>query len=180
MTTFAARTRRPRPLRRMALALASVAALLLSPSPALSQTPATTTAQTVASPTVPRGDVFAGLAVWNEDGDTLPGFHLAAAYNPSRHVGIVGDFAFYEVRTTAMGGVRVFGSSSKATVFGQFLIGSAPLDDIAFQPGFGVDIHLGQKAAIRVAGDFKISGDDGSTYVGFRFSTGVVFRMGAQ
>jgi hypothetical protein len=85
----------------------------------------------------------------------------------------------YEDRTTLMGGVRVQ-SSGRHTVFGQVLIGSAPLDDIAIQPGIGVDVRLSRRAAVRAGFDPKISGDDGSTYVGTRLSVGLVILLGQQ
>jgi hypothetical protein len=136
-------------------------------------------AQTTGSSLVPRGDVFAGVAFWDEDGRNFTGFHLSGAWRPAKHVAIVGDMAVYEDRTTLMGGVRVQ-SSGRHTVFGQVLIGSAPLDDIAIQPGIGVDVRLSRRAAVRAGFDLKISGDDGSTYVGTRLSVGLVILLGQQ
>ncbi len=79
-----------------------------------------------------------------------------------------------------MGGVRVHSTGQKVSLFGQFLVGSAPLDDIALQPGIGVDVQLGKHTALRAGFDVKISGDDGSTYVGTRFSTGLVIQLGRK
>lgn len=70
-------------------------------------------------------------------------------------------------------GVRVQGRGRVAP-FAQVLYGSAPLDDIAIQPGAGVDFRVSRHTAIRGAFDFKISGDDGSTYTGSRVSVGMV------
>jgi hypothetical protein len=58
-------------------------------------------------------------------------------------------------------------------------VGSAPFDDIAFQPGLGVDVHISSRAAIRAAFDVKLSGDEGF-YLGTRFSTGLVIKLGRQ
>jgi len=142
--------------------------LLLVPGAALAQTPA-----------VPRADLFGGVAFFNEDGYTFTGPQISGAFRTGRHFGVVGDIAFYEERTTYMGGVRVYGTGSKVDVFGQFLVGSAPLDDIGFQPGVGVDIDLGCRAAIGAAFDVKLAADD-AFYVGTRFSTGLVIKLGRQ
>lgn len=142
--------------------------LMLVPGTALAQTPS-----------VARADAFGGVAFFDEDGDIFTGAQFSGAYRTGRHFGVVGDVAFYEERTTYMGGVRVYAPASKFTVFGQFLVGTAPLDDIAFQPGVGVDIHLGSRAAIRAAYDVKLSGDEGF-YLGTRFSTGLVVYLGRQ
>lgn len=163
-----------------------VATFMLLPAAAFAQTPALTsdaraTFQTLQGSSIPRADVFAGVGIWNEEGHSLTGLHLAGALRTGRHFAVVGDLVFYEQSTrTIMGGVRVYGNAPRLSVFGQFLVGSAPLDDIAFQPGFGVDIHLGRRAAVRAAFDVKISGDDGSTYIGSRFSTGLVIKLGRQ
>ena len=152
--------------------------------------------QATGTASVPRGDVFGGVAFWNEDEHTFTGLHLSGAFRTGRHFALVGDLAFYdglaivpslpmevtyhERFTTIMGGVRVYGTGQKVSLFGQFLVGSAPLDDIAFQPGVGVDVQLGRHMAVRAGFDVKISGDDGSTYVGTRFSTGLVIQLGRQ
>ena len=136
-------------------------------------------AQTTGSSLVPRGDVFAGVAFWDEEGTNLTGFHLSGTWRPGKHVGIVGDMAVYEDRTTFMGGVRVQ-SSGRHAIFGQVLIGSAPLDDIAIQPGVGVDVRLSRRAALRAGFDLKISGDEGGTFIGTRISVGLVILLGQQ
>jgi hypothetical protein len=136
-------------------------------------------AQTNASPLVPRGDVFAGVAFWDEEDTGLCGFHVGGAWRPVRHVGIVGEMAIYGDATTLMGGVRVQ-NAGRHTLFGQLLIGNAPLDDIALQPGVGVDVRLSRRSAVRAGFDVKISGDDGSTYVGTRLSVGLVILLGQQ
>jgi hypothetical protein len=144
-----------------------------------------------AEPRMPRADIFAGAAFWQEEGLTFTGLQLAGAIRASRHVGFVGDLAFYDPGSvlffpprstvrTLMGGVRVYIPLQRVTLFGQVLAGSAPLDDFAMQPGAGLDVPLNRHVAIRVAGDVKVAGDDGSTYVGGRISTGVVFLLGGQ
>lgn len=158
-------------------AVAGMCGLLLLAAPAA--------AQTTTPPSTPRGDVFAGVAFWNEDSDSFTGFHLSGAYRVSRVVALVGDMAVYgdtgyrEGRTTLMGGVRVQGTG-RHTLFLQLLMGSAPLDDIAIMPGLGFDVRISTRAAIRVAGDVKFSGDDGNTYLGTRLSIGMVLLLGSR
>jgi hypothetical protein len=169
----------------LATTLIAIASLLL-PATAAAQARASpsfagTVSQATRTASEPRGDVFAGVAFWNEDDETLTGFHLAGAFRTGRHFALVGDLALYEQDTTTiMGGVRVYGPAQKVSIFGQFLVGNAPLDDIAFQPGVGVDVQVGRNVALRAAFDVKISGDDGSTYIGTRFSTGVVIQLGRK
>lgn len=152
----------------------AMVALLSVAAPAHAQT-----AQSTAAPLVPRGEVFAGVAFFDEDGTNRCGFHLSGSWRAGKHFGVVGDMAVYGDVTTFMGGVRVQ-SSGRHTIFGQVLIGNAPLDDIAIQPGVGVDIRLTRRAALRTGFDVKIAGGDGSTYVGTRLSVGLVILLGRQ
>ena len=137
----------------------------------------------VAAAQTPKGDLFVGAAFFAEEGNLWTGFQLSGSVNPWRHVGFVGDLTLYgenEGQQTILGGVRFYAPGSHATVFGQFLVGNAPLDDFAFQPGAGVDVHLNSRLAVRAAIDLKIAGDDGSTYLGTRFSTGLVVKLGRR
>ena len=149
------------------LAIAIVATVLLLTSPAQAETTAG-----------PKADLAGGGALWLEDGRSLPGLHLSAAFAPWRYVGFLAESTFYEERTTFAGGLRLLRDIRAVTAFGQLTIGTAPLDDVALQFGGGVDVPLGKWFAVRVAGGLKVSGDDGSTYVGLRLSTGLVARLG--
>ena len=132
------------------------------------------------APVQPRGDVSLGAAFWNEDDRSFQGFHLTGAWRPAPHFGVVGDFVSYgDQRNTLMGGVRVQ-TTGPLSVFGQVLLGSAPLDDIAIQPGAGVDVLLTSRMAVRTGVDFKISGDDGSTFYGTRVYVAVAFLFGSR
>ena len=125
----------------------------------------------------PRADVFVGAAVWNEEDRRFDGVQFTGGYRPWRYVSFIGDFTAYgEGRNTLMGGARVQGRGPVAP-FAQILYGSAPLDDIAIQPGAGVDFRFARLGAIRGAFDFKIAGDDGSTYTGYRLSIGLVLLI---
>lgn len=160
---------------RFLLSITVVMIVLLS-MPARAQAQA---AQSNASPLVPRGDVFAGVAFWDEEETNLTGFHLTGTWRPSKHVGIVGDMAVYGDYTSVMGGLRIQ-SSGRHSVFVQVLAGKAPLSFFAIQPGIGFDVRLSRRAAVRAGFDLKISGDDGSTYVGTRLSVGLVILLGQQ
>ena len=128
---------------------------------------------------VPRGDVFAGVAVWHEDYGQFNGFQLTGSFRPVRAVSFIGDLTTYSHRNTFMGGARVhLAAGRRVEPFIQIMMGSAPLDDIALQPGGGVDIRVSRNLAVRLAGDLKFSGDDGNTYFGTRMSAGVVLRFG--
>jgi len=172
------------------VALSGTLAVLM-PWTAAAQIPASGRTAQTGLPRTPKADVFAGAGFWQEDGRSLRGLHLSGAVRTSRHVGFVGDLAFYDGSSvpffpprstvrTLMGGVRVYIPLQRVTLFGQLLAGRAPLDDFALQPGAGLDLHVNRRVAIRVAGDVKVSGDDGSTYVGRRISTGIVFLLGGQ
>jgi len=152
----------------------AMVALLSVAAPAHAQT-----AQTNASPLVPRGDVFAGVAFWNEDGMTLTGFHFTGTWRAGKHVGIVGDVATYGDYSSVMGGVRAQGSG-RHSMFVQVLAGKGPLDDFAIQPGLGVDVRLSRRAAVRAGFDVKIAGDEGGIFIGTRFSVGLVFLLGQK
>ena len=169
----------------------SLTLAMLGASIAAAQAPASDPTTPTAQSRMPKADVFAGAAFWQEDGLTFRGLQLSGTVRATRHVGFVGDLALFDTRSvpffpprstvrTVMGGVRVYIPLQRVTLFGQLLAGSAPLDDFALQPGVGLDVHLNTHVAIRVAGDVKVSGDDGSTYVGRRLSTGVVFLLGGQ
>ena len=83
----------------------------------------------------------------------------------------------YGERTTLMAGVRVQ-STGRHSMFVQVLVGSAPLDDIAIQPGLGFDYRISRRLTARAAADVKFAGDDGSTYIGTRLSFGLVYLLG--
>jgi hypothetical protein len=119
-------------------------------------------------------------STWREDGRTAPGWSASAAVYPFRRLGIVGDFGKYPdlPLTSRMGGLRVRFPGAAATPFVQFLVGRAPLDDVAIQPGAGVDWHLHRHVAARFAGDIKVAGDDGTTFIGLRLSAGFAFSVG--
>jgi hypothetical protein len=154
--------------------IVAMVALLFVATPAHAQT-----AQTNASPLVPRGDVFAGVAFWNEDGTSLSGFHLSGTWRAGTHIGIVGDFATYGDYSSLMGGVRAQGSG-RHSMFVQVLVGKAPLDDFAIQPGLGIDVRLSRRAALRAGFDVKIAGDEGGIFIGTRLSVGLVYLIGQR
>jgi hypothetical protein len=81
----------------------------------------------------------------------------------------------------------VFRVQERVTAFGQFLIGdvhastgaysaAAATDDLAYQPGGGIDIRVAPRWAVRVQGDFRAVRETGTTSNQERFVAGVVFR----
>lgn len=87
-----------------------------------------------------------------------------------------------------LGGPRyVFRLRDRVAAFGQFLIGdvhatagaysaAATTDDLAYQPGGGVDITVAPRWALRFEGDFRAVRDAATTFNQERFVAGVVFR----
>jgi len=105
----------------------SIVLSILSPSWAAAQTSASTrpaggTTPPARSVSTPKVDLFAGIGVWRGKGFTWPGFQLTAV-RPWRHVGLVGDLAFFERRTRFMGGVRAYAPMQTVTVVAQMLLG---------------------------------------------------------
>jgi hypothetical protein len=119
-------------------------------------------------------------STWTEHGRTADGWTASLALYPSRRVGVVWDFGHYQGLPLDfhMGGVRIRFPHHRLSPFMQVLVGRAPLDDFAFQPGGGVDLHFHRHLAARVAADVKMSGDDGSAYYALRFSAGLVVSIG--
>ena len=75
----------------------------------------------------------------------------------------------------------------RVSAFGQFLVGDAhasqgvysvlaATDDLAYQPGGGVDIVVAPRWAARFQGDFRAVRDAGTTFNQGRFTAGIVFR----
>jgi hypothetical protein len=119
-------------------------------------------------------------SAWTEHGRTADGWTASLALYPSRRVGVVWDFGRYQGLPLDfhMGGVRIRVPHRRITPFMQVLVGRAPLDDFAFQPGGGVDLRVHRHLDARVAADVKMSGDDGSAYYAVRFSAGLVVSIG--
>jgi hypothetical protein len=176
------------------LAVAAVAANLLAmDGPALAQANAQLPANARRAPSESIVDLAGGAAWWFEDGSTYFGPAGSVAVHPAGSpVGIAADFAYYEPgrpvrfgdftikqnpRYSLMAGVRVRFPTARVTPFAQFLIGHAPLDDLALQPGGGIDWFISPRLGVRAAADFKIAGDDGETYKGGRLLTGIALRL---
>ena len=166
----------------------AVAAIVLLPeaAPAHAQAdtpssvpPAPVGAQSSTLPLTPRGDLFSGVAFFEQEGTSLCGFQLTGTWRAGAHVGVVGDMAVYGDYTSVMGGVRIQ-SSRRHPMFVQVLAGKAPVSFFAIQPGIGFDLPVGRRVAVRPSGDLKISGDDSKTFVGTRLSMGLVVRLGQQ
>jgi hypothetical protein len=152
----------------------AVVALLSVPAPAHAQT-----AQSNPAPLVPRGDVFLGVAFFEQEGTSLCGFHLTGTWRAGAHVGVVGDVAVYGDHASYMNSVRVQ-SPGRHTLFVQLLAGKAPFSFFAIQPGIGFDSRVSRRVAVRTSADVKFSGDDSKTFIGTRLSVGLVILLGQQ
>ena len=136
-------------------------------------------AQTNSTAFIPRGDVFSGVAFFEQEGTSLCGFHLTGTWRAGAHVGVVGDVAVYGDHASYMGGVRVQ-SPGRHTLFVQLLAGKAPFSFFAIQPGIGFDARVSRRVAVRTSADVKFSGDDSKTFIGTRLSVGLVILLGQQ
>ena len=91
-------------------------------------------------------------------------------------------------RYSFLGGPRyVVRLRENVTVFGQFLLGDvhasagvysagSATDDLALQPGGGVDVSVAARWAVRFEGDYRAVRDAGTTFNQQRFVAGIVFR----
>jgi len=120
-------------------------------------------------------DASVGGSLWLEEGSAV-GISASLAFYPLPFLGIVGDLGHYGLKgDSKMGGLRLRRPHREVTPFVQLLIGEAPLDTIAFQPGMGLEWRLAPHVALRLAADLKLAGDGGATYTGVRLSAGVAF-----
>jgi len=125
-----------------------------------------------------------GGCYWAEEENGW-GWSASIGLFPIPRLGIVGDLGSYgSLGDSRMAGLRAIFPRAKTTAFVQVLFGSAPLDDFAFQPGLGLDIHVRSIVALRIGGDLKLAGDGGGFFPGVRAYTGLAInpcvRRGAE
>lgn len=155
----------------------------------------------------PKAEVFAGYSFLRTfvetgevgvDGINSHGFNGSIAGNISKHFGIVGDFGFYRASilgvgintTTYLFGPRISGRSGKVDPFVHALFGGArasvpdaSISDnaFAFAIGGGLDIKASDSVAFRIAQvDYLGTRSEGVTENNFRYSVGIVFRIGGR
>ena len=154
----------------------------------------------------PRGDVAVSYSILNDtevDETFKWGWVGAATVHATDWLAIVGEVggnyrtfdAFGEELDLSvhsfLGGARFGSPLGGVTPFGQILFGSARASasvlgesasesGFAFQPGAGLDIALGRRAALRVQGDYRSISSDGETTGQIRFAVGVAFGFGSR
>lgn len=153
----------------------------------------------------PKAEVFAGYSFLRTfvdtggvgiDGINSHGFNGSIAGNISKNFGIVGDFGFYRASVldtginsiTYMVGPRISGRSDKVDPFVHALFGGARVSALgasarafAFALGGGLDIKASDNVAFRIAQvDYLGTRSDGVTENNFRYSVGIVFRIGGR
>jgi opacity protein-like surface antigen len=126
------------------------------------------------------GGVAGAVASWLTIAGEVDGSYISAA-DPTASSQSIYSF---------LGGPRyAFRVHERVTAFGQFLLGdvhastgvysaSATTDDLAYQPGGGVDIAITPRWAARFQGDYRAVRDTGmgTTFNQGRFLAGVVYR----
>jgi Outer membrane protein beta-barrel domain len=150
-----------------------------------------------------KGDVFAGYSMLATDGETMHGWHAALGWGLSGRFGLLLDVSGHQgtVEGTDIGtlslmaGPRVtFGAGrlrpflhviggvvrSKASVSVFDIEISESTTDFGGAAGGGFDIGLGDRWAIRLAGDYRVVKVDDETASDPRFSAGVAYNFGAR
>jgi opacity protein-like surface antigen len=149
----------------------------------------------------PKAEVFAGYSYvrvnppGGEPSANLHGFDFSVAGNVNNWFGVVADLGYYRSRAYIVDVTAVsylFGprfsyrKNEKFTPFFQTLFGGARTsavgvseNDFAMTVGGGVDINVHRNIAIRpVQMEYLMIRSNGETLNNFRYSAGVVFRIG--
>lgn len=152
----------------------------------------------------PKAEVFAGYSYLRtfegEDSVNAHGFNGSVAGNFNKHFGVVADFGFHRASesgisansTTYMFGPRISGRSDKVDPFVHALFGgvrasagasgiSVSDNAFAFAVGGGLDIKASDSVAFRIAQvDYLGARFFDETQNNFRYSVGIVFRIGSK
>ena len=163
-------------------------------------------ATAAAAQDLPRADVAVSYSILHDtdvDETFKWGWVGAATVHATDWLAIVGEvggnyrtFEAFDVELdlsvhSFMGGARFGAPLGSVTPFGQILFGQARASAsilgesesesaFAFQPGAGLDIALGRRAALRVQGDYRSISSDGETSGQIRFAVGVAFGFGSR
>ena len=152
-----------------------------------------------------KGDAFAGYSMLASDGETLHGWHAAMGWGVSGHIGLLLDVSGHQGSdpegtdvsllslmagprlTFGIGGrmrpfVHVIGgvvrSKASVSVFDVEISESAT--DFGGAAGGGFDVGVGERWALRIAGDYRVLKVDQETASDPRFSAGVVYKFRAR
>jgi opacity protein-like surface antigen len=153
----------------------------------------------------PQAEIFGGYSYLRCDtGDSsiscnLNGWNASVAFNAAKYFGIVADFggAYGTVNNTDfkmhsfLFGPKFAVRKEKVTPFAQALFGAANTkksasgvslsskNDFAMSLGGGLDLNAIKKITIRVAqAEYLMTRSGGESFNHFRFSVGVVFKLG--
>ena len=141
--------------------------------------------------TMPTGFFVSGAARVGRRGGVMLVGEVA---DSTKTVSDVGGSATASILTFA-GGIRIMGDGGGrgpregARPFVEILIGGAhsnsllsdafPGDALAVMPGAGVDVPVGRRTAVRLAGKFELF-QNGATDHAFRFDVGIAFHTGRR
>ena len=157
----------------------------------------------------PKSEIFAGYSYMRVnpgaplDGENFNGFNTSGAFNLTSHIGLVGEFNGAYGRNLGATGIDsdlysyVFGPrftlrKERFNVFAHTLFGgahsinrvagvSAGDNAFAMTLGGGLDLNLAKHFAWRVAQtDYQLTHFGGDNQNHFRYSTGIVFRLGSK
>ncbi len=144
----------------------------------------------------PKAEIFTGYSYLRSEGVNAHGFNGSIAGNINKNFGVVADLGVYRASesgesgtaVTYLFGPRISGRSDKVDPFFHVLFGGARVSAVgesdhafAFAIGGGLDIKASNSVAIRVAQiDYLGSRFGGETQSNFRFSVGIVFRIGKR
>ena len=157
----------------------------------------------VAAADPPKDEIGISYSVLHLPGGTFPlGWVFAVDHNVTKSMAIVGEVDGNYKRITelghaetmkdhaVLGGIKITSRANPSVApFVQILagisnVGTETLNfdvwgtSLTFQPGAGVDIRIGAKAALRLQGDYRKHGLYGSH--GFRAAGGLVFGSGKR
>jgi hypothetical protein len=132
----------------------------------------------------------AGVSFYDDDTETGVGFNLdygkAIVDRPQAAVAAVGEFGLNRFDAgnaySYLGGVRVQGKlADRVMPFGQFLIGAerwSENNNLALQPGFGVEVALNPYMNVRAQVDFRnVRYDDDVNETYQRYSFGIAIPL---
>jgi opacity protein-like surface antigen len=157
---------------------------------------------------VPKAEIFGGYSFLRLDTGhsqnafyNLNGWDASATFNVNKNIGLVADFggAYGTIESTVDTKVHsfLFGPKfavrkEKVTPFAQALFGvvnakhsvgafNASQNDFGMAIGGGLDINAGKKIAIRIAqAEYLMTTNDSDTFNHFRFSAGIVLKLGKR
>jgi hypothetical protein len=157
----------------------------------------------------PIAEIYGGYQVLRTGGRNLSGFNSSIEWNAAENWGMVGEFGFGMTSVSAasvknaaiLGGVRGNYRSDQFRLFIHILGGvnhvsggtsvgvvraGASRTGFGMVLGTGLDFNVGKKIAIRpvqvdwLAGIYDIMGGKGDGDSMFRYSAGIVFKLGSK